>query len=230
MPNGGKLRIVTRNRTLDADYVAEHPDVAPGDYAMIAVADTGHGMPPDILARVFEPFFTTKENFKGTGLGLAMVFGFMKQSAGHINVYSEVGAGTVFRLYIPRAATCAAEVRVVSTEPTAEGQGETVLTVEDNAAMRRVATCQLRALNYRVIEAESAAMALEILGREKVDLVLSDIIMPGGMSGAELASTIAARWPEHPHPADVGLCRAAAALGARTGRQSQNSEQALSAQ
>jgi signal transduction histidine kinase len=195
MPNGGKLRVVTRNRTLDADYVAEHPDVAPGDYAMIAVADTGHGMPPDILARVFEPFFTTKENFKGTGLGLAMVFGFMKQSAGHINVYSEVGAGTVFRLYIPCAATCAAEVRVVSTEPTAEGQGETVLAVEDNAAMRRVATRQLRALNYRVIEAESAATALEILGREKVDLVLSDIIMPGGMSGAELARTIATRWP-----------------------------------
>ena len=196
MPGGGKLRIFTRNRTLDADYAAAHDDVTPGDYAMIAVSDTGSGMPPEVVSRIFEPFFTTKADSKGTGLGLAMVFGFMKQSAGHINVYSEVGSGTVFRLYVPRSDADMAAPRPSDREPVPLGQGEIVLAVEDNAAMRRVLAVQLRALNYRVVEAVSVAEALAVLEREPVDVLVSDVVMPGGLSGIDLARRVIDHWPK----------------------------------
>jgi signal transduction histidine kinase len=196
MPGGGKLRIFTRNRTLDADYAACHDDVAAGDYAMIAVNDSGTGMPPEVVSRIFEPFFTTKADTKGTGLGLAMVFGFMKQSAGHINVYSEPGSGTVFRLYVPRSTADNAAARPNGRDEAPQGAGETVLAVEDNPAMRKILAVQLRALNYRVLEAASVSEALERLERQSVDVLVSDIVMPGGLSGIDLARRVNDRWPD----------------------------------
>jgi signal transduction histidine kinase len=132
MPNGGRLSVTTGNRHLDADYAAQHAELAPGDYAMIEVTDTGTGMDADTTVRIFEPFFTTKEQGKGTGLGLSMVHGFIEQSGGHINVYSEPGIGTTFRLYLPRAA---AEPAVAADAPMSalrRGSGQTALAVEDN--------------------------------------------------------------------------------------------------
>ncbi|HEX5321578.1 MAG TPA: MASE4 domain-containing protein, partial [Stellaceae bacterium] len=195
MPNGGKLMIETGNRIIDADYAAQHQELSPGEYAMIQVTDTGTGMSPETLARVFEPFFTTKEVGKGSGLGLAMVFGFMKQSGGHINVYSELGVGTTFRLYLPRATEEPDAPEAEKTPPLPTGSGETILAVEDNAGLRRVAVRQLKELGYRVIEADTAAAALAILEAETVALVLTDVVMPGGMSGVALAKIVAERWP-----------------------------------
>jgi PAS domain S-box-containing protein len=195
MPKGGRLIITTANGHLDAEYAAAHTDVTPGDFAMIEISDTGSGMSAEIANQIFEPFFTTKEPGKGTGLGLSMVFGFMRQSGGHINVYSEPGAGTTFRLYLPRAAAEAAERDVADAAPAARGTGETVLVVEDNLAMRRVVLRQLRELGYRVLECDHAAAALELLEREPVDLLLTDIVMPGGLDGVELARLARERWP-----------------------------------
>ncbi|HEY3636837.1 MAG TPA: PAS domain S-box protein [Rhizomicrobium sp.] len=195
MPRGGRLMISTANRYLDEDYAAQHPEVIPGEYALIEISDTGTGIAPDIIGRVFEPFFTTKELGKGSGLGLSMVFGFVKQSGGHVSVYSEPGAGTTFRLYLPRATV---EIRqdepAQKTEPV-RGYHETVLVVEDNAAMRKVVVRQLTELDYRVFEAENAAAALELLQREHVDVLFTDIVMPGGMNGIDLARSCSERWP-----------------------------------
>jgi PAS domain S-box-containing protein len=195
MPNGGRLTISTSQRTLDADYASLHPEVTPGEFAMIEVTDTGTGMPPEVLGRIFEPFFTTKESDKGTGLGLSMVFGFIKQSGGHINVYSEPGVGTTFRLYLPRAKEGGEVDRrtVIDEEP--HGERQIVLAVEDNAPLRRIVVRQLLELGYRPLEAENAAAALAILEREHVDLLFSDIIMPGEVSGLELARVVVKRWP-----------------------------------
>ncbi len=196
MPNGGQLRIATRNRHLDADYAAQHAEVVVGDYVMIEVSDTGTGMPPEIISRIFEPFFTTKERGRGTGLGLAMVFGFMKQSHGHINVYSEPGKGTTFRLYLPRMTedTRLPDNDESATSP-ARGNGEWILVVEDNPSLRRIVVRQLSELGYRVLEAENAAAALELLSTERVDLLMTDIVMPGGTDGVELAQQAQQRWP-----------------------------------
>jgi signal transduction histidine kinase len=195
MPKGGKLLIATENRVLDFDYTSQHQELSPGDYAMIQVTDTGTGMSPDTLLRVFEPFFTTKEVGKGSGLGLAMVFGFMKQSGGHINVYSELGVGTTFRLYLPRS-TGVDEIAEDKARPVAIGAGETVLAVEDNAGLRKVVVRQLKGLGYRVLEADTAAAALAILETEPAALVLTDVVMPGGMSGIALAKEVSVRWPQ----------------------------------
>lgn len=192
---GGRLSIVTGNRQLDADYAAQHADLNPGDYVMIEVTDSGIGIAPDVIDRIFEPFFTTKQQGKGTGLGLSMVFGFVKQSGGHINVYSERGAGTTFRLYLPRreAGAAVSTAPAVSAQPA--GGNETILLVEDNEAMRRVARRQLEALGYHVIEADQASTALDVLASEPVDLLFSDIVMPGEIGGFELARTAIERWP-----------------------------------
>jgi PAS domain S-box-containing protein len=189
MPKGGRLTVTTRNGHLDADYAAQHPEVVPGDYAVIEVSDTGSGVPPEILGRIFEPFFTTKGLGKGTGLGLSMVFGFMKQSGGHINVYSEVGRGTTFRLYLPRAdeTARAAESDAAESWP-ARGGGETILVVEDNPKLRRVVVKQLTELGYRVLEAENARSALNVLeSGGAIDLLFTDIVMPGETDGCALA-------------------------------------------
>ncbi|HEY7609634.1 MAG TPA: PAS domain S-box protein [Alphaproteobacteria bacterium] len=189
MPQGGRLIIETANKRIDENYVAKNFDAVPGDYVMLAVSDTGSGMPPEVLARVFEPFFTTKPVGKGTGLGLSMVYGFVRQSQGHVQIYSEAGHGTSVRLYLPRARS--------ATEPAAEAPaeavsrartGERILAVEDNPDVRRVVTAQLSELGYEVLEAANGEAAIRILERgDAIDLLFSDVVMPGGMSGYDLA-------------------------------------------
>jgi nitrogen-specific signal transduction histidine kinase/CheY-like chemotaxis protein len=197
MPKGGVLGVVTENRQLDEDYVSQHTDVAPGDYVMLQVSDTGTGMPADVIERIFEPFFTTKDRGEGTGLGLAMVFGFMKQSGGHINVYSELGVGTTFRLYLPRDRSTARPSEGLATPPpTQGGRSECVLVVEDNDALRRLVVRQLGQLGYRAEQAENSAAALQLLEeRGPVDLVFTDVVMAGKVDGFDLARIIAQRWP-----------------------------------
>jgi PAS domain S-box-containing protein len=194
MPKGGTLRIVTANRRLEADYAPPEAEVAPGDYVMIEVTDNGSGMEPNVLKRVFEPFFTTKEVGKGTGLGLSMVFGFAKQSGGHVSVYSEAGLGTTFRLFLPRGTVDATAKNAIPIQP-AQAEGETILVVEDNDGLRRVALRQLSALGYRVKEAGNAKAALATLEAGPVDLLFSDVVMPGGIDGFELAREVLERWP-----------------------------------
>jgi len=195
MPKGGRLIITTANRRLDADYAAAHADVAEGDFVMIEVSDTGIGMTAEIISQVFEPFFTTKETGKGTGLGLSMVFGFLRQSGGHVNVYSEPDVGTTFRLYLPRMTTEALPREIAEARPVEPAAGETVLVVEDDPAVRRIVLRQLGEFGYRVLECDRAEMALEVLQREPVDLLFSDIVMPGGLDGIALARMAAERWP-----------------------------------
>jgi PAS domain S-box-containing protein len=195
MPDGGRLMVFTGNRCLDTDYAAQHTEVVPGDYAMIEVSDTGIGMTSEVLNRIFEPFFTTKSRDKGTGLGLSMVFGFIKQSGGHISVYSEPGIGTTFRLFLRRMTEDVSTVEESSAVPLVHGRGETVLVVEDNAASRRVVMRQLGELGYRVLEAENAAAGLRLMEQESIDLLLTDVVMPGGTDGRELARRARQRWP-----------------------------------
>jgi PAS domain S-box-containing protein len=196
MPDGGTLMFATGNRMLDEDYTALYPGMTAGAYAMIEISDTGSGIAPDILNRVFDPFFTTKGEGKGTGLGLSMVFGFIKQSGGHINVYSEPNVGTTFRLFLPHADGAADIPDAPSTVAAAQGGTETVLAVEDNPSLRRVVARQLKELGYRYLEAEDGPSALKILEQEKVDLLFTDVVMPGGMSGYDLIRTTRARWPD----------------------------------
>ena len=196
MPNGGQLDIVTRNTHLDARYAALHPEVTPGAYVLIEVSDTGAGIAPDILDRIFEPFFTTKGAGQGTGLGLSMVFGFVKQSGGHLAVYSEPGRGSTFRLYLPRAQGADDQVadgqegdgtNGAAQRPVVGGD-ETVLVVEDNAHLRRATAQQLSGLGYRVFETEDAEAALRVLAAETaIDLLFTDVVMPGAANGIDLA-------------------------------------------
>jgi CheY-like chemotaxis protein len=166
---------------------------------MIEVSDTGAGMPQAVMSRIFEPFYTTKEQGKGTGLGLSMVYGFIKQSGGHINVYSEPGIGTTFRLYLPRdlphAVAGSAASAAVAEAGTPLGQGEAVLVVEDNAHLRRVVMRQVRELGYRAFEAENAAAALDLLARERIDLLFSDVVLPGELNGIGLARLARSQLP-----------------------------------
>jgi signal transduction histidine kinase/CheY-like chemotaxis protein len=193
MPLGGQLTITTANRCLDDDYAAAHPDVAPGDYAMVVVTDTGAGIPPDLIGRIFEPFFTTKLRENGTGLGLSSVFGFLRQSGGHITVHSAAGLGTCFRLYLPRELLATASLPRADT-PLRASSGEKVLVVEDNVALRRVVARQLKELGYRVAEADCAEAAYTLLDGEKMDMVFTDIVLPGGTNGFALAKTVTERW------------------------------------
>jgi PAS domain S-box-containing protein len=196
MPDGGKLTIETSNVYLDDDYASHNAEVAPGDYVMMAVTDTGTGMPEDVLAHVFEPFFTTKEVGKGTGLGLSMIYGFAKQSGGHAKIYSEVGHGTTVRLYLPRLAN-ESKTEVATVVPSHKGGGETILVVEDNPDVRRLVLRQLRDLGYEVIEAANGPQALQILdGGASIDLLFTDVVMPGGMTGRQLAEAAKTRRPD----------------------------------
>jgi CheY-like chemotaxis protein len=188
--------IAIGNRSLDADYAAANPEVTPGEYVMVEVTDTGSGMPPEVVARIFEPFYTTKGPDQGTGLGLSMVFGFLKQSGGHVSVYSEAGIGTTFRLYLPCASAAATEEAAAREAATPSSLGELVLVVEDNPGLRRLAVRQLRELGYRIVEAKDGAEALERLASAKIDLLFTDIVMPGDIDGFALADTTSRQWPK----------------------------------
>jgi PAS domain S-box-containing protein len=188
MEHSGRLTIETANTQLDDDYTRGNPDVAIGDYAMLCVSDTGSGMTPEVLARAFEPFFTTKAA-KGSGLGLSMVYGFARQSKGHVKIYSEPGRGTTVRLYLPRAdaGSGAASVRKPDLLQAAR-PNERILVVEDNPEVRETVVRQLRDLGYETLEAAGGPEAVTILNsNERVDLLFSDVVMPGGMDGTELA-------------------------------------------
>jgi len=191
MPDGGSLTIEMANAVLDDDYVAMEPDVRPGQYVVIVVTDTGTGMPPDVLARVFEPFFTTKEVGQGSWLGLSMVFGFVKQTGGHMRVYSELGEGTAIKMYFPRS--LAKQENNMSDRVGRKkitGGTETVLVVEDDVAVREYVSAQLQSLGYNVLEASAGAEAMEVLSQtDEIDLLFTDVVMPGGMGGRELADT-----------------------------------------
>ncbi|WP_313807133.1 GAF domain-containing protein [Sphingobium sp.] len=198
MAEGGTLIIGTANVHLDDGYVARHPYVLPGDYVMIAVADTGTGMNQATLAKIFEPFFTTKEIGRGTGLGLSQVYGFVKQSGGYIEVQSQEGQGTTVQLYLPRftgEVVAAAGERKKRTGERAKG--ETILVVEDDAGVRAYSAEILRELGYRVMEAADGVAALELVEQpgQAIDLLFTDIVMPG-MSGSELGERARALRPE----------------------------------
>jgi hypothetical protein len=198
MPDGGKLTIETANTHLDDAYAASHSDVVAGQYVMIAVTDTGFGMASDVLAKAFEPFFTTKRVGSGTGLGLSQVYGFLKQSAGHVKIYSEAGVGTTVKLYFPRlAGTLPANPLspIAPTPATPLGQGQTVLVVEDEEEVRELTLSMLAELGYAVLEADNAENALALLDRNRhVDVLMTDVVMPG-MNGRKLADEAQRRKP-----------------------------------
>jgi CheY-like chemotaxis protein len=193
MPGGGKLTIETANAHLDERYAAAHAEVEAGQYVMISVTDTGTGMSQDIVSRAFDPFYTTKGAGKGTGLGLSQVYGFVKQSSGHVKIYSEPGLGTTVKIYLPRLVGPTEEQSVrdlgdiVAGElPRAKGQ-EIVLVVEDDERVRHVSVDALRELGYTVVQAADANQALAVLTIQPViDLLFTDVVMPD-MNGRQLA-------------------------------------------
>jgi two-component system cell cycle sensor histidine kinase/response regulator CckA len=198
MPEGGKLILETAPVEIDATYAQGHPDSHLGPHVMIAFSDTGHGMDAETRLHIFEPFFTTKEQGKGTGLGLSTVYGIVQQSGGHIDVYSEPGRGTTFKVYFPRVDRAAESPARRTAAPRAQPRGsETVLLVEDEAALRPLLRAALEGGGYRVFDAASAEAALSLAGAlgAPIDLLLTDLVMPG-FSGPELASRLAAIRPE----------------------------------
>jgi CheY-like chemotaxis protein len=199
MPNGGKLTLETLNAHIDDAYAAANPDAAAGQYVVVAVSDTGSGMPPEIVDRAFEPFFTTKGVGHGTGLGLSQIYGYLKQSGGHAKIYSEIGSGTTVKLYLPREMGGAEPVKAAPEKlPEALAAGrpeETILVVEDEAGVRSTAVEALRELGYTVLECGSGAEALTLLEERKdIQLLFTDVVMPG-MTGRELADEVARRKP-----------------------------------
>jgi two-component system, cell cycle sensor histidine kinase and response regulator CckA len=197
MPEGGRLTIETANKQLDEEYAMHNVDVAAGDYVMLAVTDNGSGIAAEFVDKVFEPFFTTKEPGQGTGLGLSMVYGFAKQSGGHVKIYSELGHGTTVRLYLPCADADRQRSDVKPCQPAEVLTGDaTILVVEDSAEVRRVAVNHLLAFGYRVIESGNGREALVRLAEnEEIDLLFTDVVMPGGLSGPELARQARALRP-----------------------------------
>lgn len=196
MPKGGTLLVETENRELDMEYAASHEGVVPGQYVVLSVSDTGQGMSRETLARIFDPFFTTKERGKGTGLGLAMVFGIVKQLGGHIFVYSEPGQGTTFKIFLPVARLATESSPESSPLPLPRGD-ETILVVDDEPSLRTLVSAILQPLGYTMLEAASGAKALQMSDSfaGRIDILLTDVIMPG-MNGRELAEAITARRPE----------------------------------
>jgi signal transduction histidine kinase len=198
MPGGGRLTIEVANKVLDRDYARQHAEVVAGDYVMLAVSDTGCGMTPEVLARAFDPFFSTKDPGQGTGMGLAMVFGFAKQSDGHVKIYSEPGEGTTVRLYLPRAIGAVLPAPQRSGVPADLPHGSaTILVIEDDAGVREVASTMLRELGYRVLEAVDGEEARRVFSENDaaVDLLLVDVVLPGRMKGNEVARQLAQARP-----------------------------------
>lgn len=198
MPSGGRLTIETGNAALDEAYVADLVEpVLPGQYVLIAVSDTGQGMTAETLAKAFEPYFTTKEVGKGTGLGLSHVYGFVRQSGGHVKIYSEVGRGTTVKLYLPRAPDDAPEMIAQTVQPKAvQGGAETILVVEDDEDLRTYSVSILSELGYRVLQARSGHVALELLqANPEVALLFTDVVLPEGMTGRALADEARQRRP-----------------------------------
>jgi len=173
-------------------------DVKPGNYVMIAVSDTGEGIPANLIEKVFEPFFTTKDVGKGSGLGLSMVYGFVKQSNGHIKIYSEEGHGTTVKLYLPQAADVASVAEAVVADVSGFERGDkSILIVEDDALVREYVVTQIGSLGYKTLAASNAAEALAIInGPETIDLLFTDVIIPGGMNGRQLALAAVKQRPE----------------------------------
>jgi len=196
MPRGGTLTIETNNTKLDDQYASQHPEVRPGDQVMLAVSDTGTGMDREMQSRIFEPFFTTKERGKGTGLGLATVYGVVKQSEGHIWVYSEPGRGTTFKVYLPKVEEPAEVTRRSAGRSSSAGGSETVLVVEDDDGVRGVVRQVMSSAGYTVMECKNAEQALSMSGSYSghIHLMVTDVIMPGA-SGRELAQKITALRP-----------------------------------
>ncbi len=197
MSAGGKLTLETSNASLDQAYADTHAEVAPGQYVLVAVTDTGGGMTPEVMSKAFDPFFTTKGVGAGTGLGLSQVHGFLKQSKGHLKLYSEVGVGTTVKLYLPRDMSGkVAEAKARSLSAAAIEQRFTVLVVEDDAGVRQVAIGALRELGFNVVEADSGAVALERLGEHpQVSVMLTDVVMPV-MDGRRLVEAALTQRPD----------------------------------
>jgi PAS domain S-box-containing protein len=188
MPAGGHLTLTTAVASLDEHYQQLHPEILPGEYAMVAVTDDGEGMPPEVAARAFEPFYTTKEVGKGSGLGLSMVYGFTKQSNGHVSIYSEPGLGTTVRIYLPYVAANAEGTPPAADEKSTPPGHETILVVEDDLFVRASVILRVEGLGYTVVAAANGNEALAMLkANPGVDLLFTDIVMPGGMNGWELA-------------------------------------------
>jgi signal transduction histidine kinase len=196
MPDGGKLTLETKNVVLDENYAAMSSEVSAGNYIMIAVSDSGKGIPTSLLEKVFEPFYTTKDIGKGSGLGLSMVYGFVKQSNGHIRIYSEEGHGTTVKLYLPQAAGVADALPAEAGISEFERGDETILIVEDDALVREYVVTQIDRLGYDTLAASNGAEALAIIdGPERIELLFTDVIMPGGMNGRQLAIEAQTRRP-----------------------------------
>lgn len=198
MPKGGRLIIETARAEIDPDYATAYADVAPGRYVTLSVTDTGTGMTPEVRERAFEPFYTTKGAGAGTGLGLSMVYGFVKQSGGHVQLYSELGHGTTVRVYLPaRGENSGAEGHMTDVSATRPACSETILVVEDDPRVRRVSVRRLKELGYTVIEADSGPAALKIVeSGERFDILFTDIIMAGGMTGVDLARNVRRQRPD----------------------------------
>ena len=194
MPDGGRLTIEAANVCLDDDYAANEA-VPAGQYVGIFVSDSGVGMGSDVVAKAFEPFFTTKDVGQGTGLGLSQVYGFVKQSGGHVKIYSEVGAGTTVKIYLPRLVTPDLVMQVqAAAVAVPKGNGEIILVVEDEPDVRSFAVESLKEAGYRVLDAQDGAQALRVLDAHRdVALLLTDVGLPGGMNGRQLADEVRRR-------------------------------------
>jgi CheY-like chemotaxis protein len=197
MPKGGTLTIECLNMTVDENTVEPGFKMSSCDYAVLSVSDTGVGMPEDVRARAFEPFFTTKDVGEGSGLGLSMIYGFVKQSGGYVTIDSTEGHGTTVKIFLPLAWEAAARTNLANIEEVPRGQQEVVLVIEDSVDVQMMVVAMLEGLGYRVVTASTAIEARSALEQEKrVDVILSDIVLPGGVSGLEFSEEARARDPD----------------------------------